>query len=450
MFKSVSFKPTSDSRDVFIKNHINKLRESASRNNTSRLPRATSYTEKESMRSRTFIAATTKKPLLLREIDEEEWYEVTDGNGGLFIERMLFSYNTYLVLKNKQDNLKVESILAEPKGYYDMSVKDSDKFIEMRMKNPIYDVSGVVRTDQLLDKNKMTEKYEARLTKYKKIHHSVMVEFFKGFENQIYDKLRDRLILQNKSPHFLFNYCSSNVGRMDTWYGEDNLDFNYALICEKPHGKLYDYLTTNEDAEIPFFYWNVFFQALIALAQFHRNTNSSMGQLTYDNLYYIYSAEFDGLPTDENPYDNKANISDMLYYEYLFDNDDGPAYNFFTPALNIHVILHGFGRSRPAASLKEVLKDYEKLFDLFIRKEDGGKMPDDANKTNKQFSKTLLNYKTKIIKTMLEQDVTTSRAAANMVFQWGEKIGLKNMKGVKFYEINQDEPVAINENPFVI
>ena len=438
--KSVSFQPTfkpiSEGRDAFIKNHISKLRESSMSRNSSRLPRDSSYTEKESMRSETFIAATTKKPALLRDVDEEVWYEVTDGSG---------------ILKKKQDKLKIESIFAEPKGYDDMSMEDADKFVEMRMKKPVYEESGIFRTDQLLDKNKMAEKYEARLTKYKKIYHSIMVEFFKGFEGEIYNIIRDRLILKNKSPHFLFSYCSSILGPIDTWYGDDNLDYNYVLVSEKPHGKLYDYLTGDSDAEIPFFYWNVFFQALIALAQFHRSTGHSIRELTYDNLLYTYSEEFEGLPFDlDNPYQHGDDISEMLYYEYLFDNEDGPAYNFFTPALNINVILHGFGRSVPAASLKEVLKDYDKLFNLFIRKEHGGKMPDEVNDNNKQFSKTILSYKTKIMKAMLEQDVSPRRAAANMVFMLGEKIGLKKIKGVNFYEINQDEPVAINDDPFVI
>ena len=104
--KSVSFKPTfkpiSEGRDAFIKNHISKLRESSMSRNSSRLPRDSSYIEKESMRSQTFTSATTKKPALLRDVDEEVWYEVTDGNGGLFFERMDFCYNAYLILKKSK------------------------------------------------------------------------------------------------------------------------------------------------------------------------------------------------------------------------------------------------------------------------------------------------------------------------------------------------------------
>jgi len=223
------------------------------------------------------------------------------------------------------------------------------------------------------------------------------------------------------------------------------------MICEKPDGKLYQYLTENEDAEIPFFYWNIFFQALIALAQFHRSTGSSMGKITYDNLYYNYSQEYDGLPNEDEPYDNEnARIDDMLYYEYMFDNGEKPSYNFFVPAININVILHGFGNSKPLASLKDVLKDYEQLFNLFIRKKEGGNLPDDEVKKIKSFSRTLLNYKEKIFKSMLEQNISPFGASANMVFQWGEKIGLKDIKGVKFYEIDQEEPIVINNEPFVI
>ena len=449
MFKSVSFKPTSEARDSMIKRHIINLRESAISRKSSRMPRNSSYFEKESMRSQTFISTTTK-PKLLREVDEEAWNEVTDGNGGLFQERMDFCNNAYLTLKRKQDNLEVESIFDEPKGYDDMSAKEADKFVTNRMKNPIYDISGVVKTEDPLFKSKTTEQYEAKLTKYKKIDHSVMVEFSKGYEYNIYNTLRDQIILKNKSPHFLFNFCSSHLRPIKAWYGEDNLEYDFVMICEKPHGKLYEYLTNDGDAEIPFFYWNVFFQALIALAQFHRSTGASMGKITYDNLYYNYSVDFDGLPNDITPFDNDAPIRDMLYYEYLFDNGDDPSYNFFTPALNINVILHGFGNTKPLASLKDILKDYDRLFNLFIRKEHGGNMPDDAVETNKVFSKTLLSYKTKMLKNLLEKNVSPSSAAANMVYQWGEKIGLKDIKGVKFYEIDQEEPIAINDDPFVI
>ena len=151
MFKSVSFKPTSEARDSMIKRHIINLRESAISRKSSRMPRNSSYFEKESMRSQTFISTTTK-PKLLREVDEEAWNEVTDGNGGLFQERMDFCNNAYLTLKRKQDNLEVESIFDEPKGYDDMSAKEADKFVTNRMKNPIYDISGVVKTEDPLFK----------------------------------------------------------------------------------------------------------------------------------------------------------------------------------------------------------------------------------------------------------------------------------------------------------
>ena len=448
MFKSVSLKPTSEARDSMIKRHIINLRESAMSRKSSRLPRNASYFEKESMRSQTFISET-KKPKLLREVDEDTWYEVTDGNGGLFEERMDFCYNAYLVLKSKQDKLQVESIFDEPKGYDKMSDEEADKFINMRIKNPVYDISEVVKTTKPLFKSKSTEQYEAKLTKYKKIYHSVMVEFSKGYEYNIYNILRDEIILKNKSPHFLFNFCSSGLRPIQTWYGEEKLDYNFVMICEKPHGKLYDYLTENEDAEIPFFYWNVFFQALIALAQFHRSTGASMGKITYDNLYYNYSQDYDGLPTDENPFDNEAPIRDMLYYEYMFNNGDNPSYNFFVPAININVILHGFGNTKPLGSLNDILKDYDQLFNLFMREKEGGKLPDELKRIN-HFSKTLLYFKEKIFKSFLEKNVTPSSAAANMVHQWGEKVGLKDIKGVKFYEIDQEEPIPINDDPFVI
>ena len=121
--KSVSFRPTSDGRDAFIKNHISKLRESATSRRELRLPRDSSYIEKESMRSQTFTSATTKKPALLRDVDEEVWYELTDGNGGLFFERMekvpnfdnfnFFSFFKFSVIVRKKSSIRFSEIFFE-------------------------------------------------------------------------------------------------------------------------------------------------------------------------------------------------------------------------------------------------------------------------------------------------------------------------------------------------
>ena len=407
--------------------------------------------QRESMRNTNFIS-TAKKPMLLRDVDEEVWYELTNGNGGLFQERMDFCNNAYLALKSKKDKFKMESVFDEPDGYDEMNEKEADKFVKMRINNPIYEIDGAVKTSGLLYKTKTSEQHEARLNKYKKIFHSVMLQFTNKSDFNIYDKIRDKIIKENKSCHFLFNMASSSITEYDTWYGEKTPDYLTAMIFEKPHGRLYDYLTKNSDAEMQFFYYNVFFQALIALAQFHRLTGASLRGVTYDNLYYIYSQEHDGLPTEDEPYINsERSPDDMIYYEYYFNNDGAPSYNFCIPALNLVVILHNLEGAVPTASVKDVLKDYDSLIDLFIRKEHGGKMPDELNTKNKGASKTLQSFKSKIIEAFLKQEkeITPSTIAANMVFQFGQKLGLKEIPGVKFYEISP-EVTKINEDPFMI
>lgn len=402
-------------------------------------------------RSERFIS-TLKKPLLLKEVDEEQWYELTQGNGGTFKERMDFCNNMYIALKKKEDNLAVESILDEPKGYDDMSDVDSDKFITMRMKNPVYDLSGVVKTNGQINFNKNSEQHTAIVTKYKKYDHEVMVEFVDGTESDIYQKIRFRMILTNASPHFLFNICGSPIGEVETWYGQTEVMGSSILVFEKPANTLYNYLSTNADAENMFFYYNVFFQALIALAQFHRSTGYSIGNLSYDNFYYMYNQEFNGLPDDEK-FDKEDDR--LLYYQYLIDNlgdKELKGKSFFVPALNITIILHGLDKVKPMGSKKDMLKDYDKLFDLFIRKEHGGKMPDEINEKNKRASSQLRAFKTAAFKNLLEKDYDGYQLAGEMVRVFGlavsEKVE-KSRKDVRFY-LPDDESLSLESLPPII
>ena len=302
-------------RDSLLRNNVLKILTKRGGGNTGRNTARTSGMP--TPRSERFIS-TLKKSIFLKEVDEEQWLELTMGNGGTFKERMDFCNNMYLALKKKQNKLLVENILDEPKGFYDMTDEDSDKFVEMRMKNPVYDLGEVVKTDGVLNYTKKNEQHIATVTKYKKYDHAVMVEFSTVSEIDIYERIRDTMIMKNTTPHFLFNMCSSLIDEIETWYGESESEMKSVTVFEKPTDTLYDYLSTDSDAQDMFFYYNVFFQALIALAQFHRRTGYSIGNLSYDNFYYMYNQEFNGLPDDLTRFDKEND--QLLYYQYLIEN----------------------------------------------------------------------------------------------------------------------------------
>lgn len=446
-------------RDSLLRTNVLKILTKRGGGNTARNTARTSGIP--TPRSESFISVL-KKPILLKEVDEEQWLELTMGNGGTFQERMDFCYNMYLALKKKQDNLVVENILDEPKGFYDADYDDdeSDKFIMMRTKNPVYDLSDVVKTDGVISFTKKNEQHRAIVTKYKKYDHEVMVEFSTERESNIYEKIRDRMIMQNTSPHFLFNICSSTIGEIDTWYGETEVEYSRVTVFEKPTGTLYEYLSTDDDATNMFFYYNVFFQALIALAQFHRRTGYSIGNLSYDNFLYMYNQEFNGLPD----YDEKFDIDDdrLLYYQYLIENLEDkkegllPGKSFFAPSLNLTIILHGLDKAKPGGTKKDILKDYEKLFDLFIRQEHGGKMPDDINDKNKRASSQLAAFRKGVFKAVLEKDYDGYEAAGEIVRLFGLAVSErveKSFKHIRFYlpdEASSSIPPIINNDFFLI
>lgn len=403
-------------------------------------------------RSERFIS-TLKKSIFLKEVDEEQWLELTMGSGGTFQERMDFCNNMYLALKKKQNKLVVENILDEPDGFYDMTDEDSDKFVEMRMKNPVYDLGEVVKTDGELNYAKKNEQHIAIVTKYKKYDHEVMVEFSRVSEIDIYERIRDTMIMKNTTPHFLLNMCSSPIDEIETWYGENESEMKSVAVFEKPSGTLYNYLSTDPDAEDMFFYYNVFFQALIALAQFHRRTGYTVGNLSYDNFYYMYNQEFNGLPDIGEKFDKDDDR--LLYYQYLIENLEDKKIkgkSFFAPSLNITIILHGLDNAKPDATKKDFLKDYEKLFDLFIRQDQGGKMPDEINEKNKKASSQLGAFRKAVFKGVLERDYDRYEAAGEIVRLFGlavsEKVE-KNMKHVRFY-LPDDESLSLESLPPIV
>ena len=85
-------------RDSLLRTNVLKILTKRGGGNTARNTARTSGIP--TPRSESFISVL-KKPILLKEVDEEQWLELTMGNGGTFQERMDFCYNMYLALKKK-------------------------------------------------------------------------------------------------------------------------------------------------------------------------------------------------------------------------------------------------------------------------------------------------------------------------------------------------------------
>ena len=86
-------------RDSLLRTNVLKILTKRGVGNTARNTARTSGMP--SQRSERFIS-TLKKPILLKEVDEEQWLELTMGNGGTFQERMDFCNNMYLALKKNK------------------------------------------------------------------------------------------------------------------------------------------------------------------------------------------------------------------------------------------------------------------------------------------------------------------------------------------------------------
>lgn len=448
MNSSYRFSRTSKRRTDKIQQTIESIKQSAKTRTMIPPDQPMSMLDVFSKRS---VISTLNKPVLLKEVDEDAWYELYDGNGGSYQERIDFSYNAYLLLSKKMERgVEVENILDAPSNYDEYDTEKADKFINMRMKNPVYKIGELIKTNGEIYKSKKSEKHQGIINKYKKYHHSIMVDFIKDDPFKIYQRVNMKIMIDKLSPHFLFNMGKTEIDEIPTWYGESEVKYKELNIFEKPSGKLYNYIIESGDGDIPFFLWNIFFQSLIALAQLHRIANVYIGNLTFNNFYYMYSSVFDGLPNDARSY-NSADADELLYYEYIFLDDGKEASTFYTPALNINVILHNLQDGRIITSLDNVIQDYDTLFNLFIKKEDGGMFPDDVLNNNNKFSKILKKYKDSIIKKITDEKISPLMVGRVMIHYFAKRYGYNKIKGVDFSAQGDDiNQYIINDEPFVI
>lgn len=333
--------------------------------------------------------------LKIEEIDTEVWYELYDGNGATFTDRLEFVKNSKRVLKGLRNGAKIKSVFDDTK-YSELDTKKQDRYIETMMKNPIFEIGNYAKTTQVLTKTNNGNIYEARLKRYEDVDHSVAIELANDdpetmIKMELQSILTDELFFKKKSPHFLAMMGNANAGAFETWRDDmpDELpeEMGTAIIFEKFHGTLLEYMEKDEDFEDSFFYYNTLMQSLIALAQFHKTTGMVLNGVGYKNYAYIYSSQFEGLD------DNKVD-------EYLWNEYDNHNEKIFVPATNMVIILYNFDSAQTRADgkkgLEQLIKDYETLFKLFIRVKDGGMLDDNAVKDNKKSSKFLSQFITKL------------------------------------------------------
>jgi hypothetical protein len=327
----------------------------------------------------------------IEEIDTEVWYELYDGNGGRFDERFEFVKNSKRVLKGLRNGAKIKSVFDDTK-YSELDTKKQDEYIATMMKNPVFEIGNYAKTTQVLTKTNNGNIYEARLKRYEDIDHSIAIELANDdpetmIKMELQNILTDELFLKKKSPHFLAMMGNANAGAFETWRDDmaDELpeEMGTAMVFEKFHGTLLEYMEKDEDFEDSFFYFNTLMQSLIALAQFHKTTGMVLNGVGYKNYAYIYSSQFEGL--DDN------NVEEYLWNEYDNYNE-----KIFVPATNMVIILYNFDSAQTRADgkkgLEQLIKDYESLFNLFIRVKDGGMLDDNAVKNNKKSSKFLSQF----------------------------------------------------------
>lgn len=339
--------------------------------------------------------------LKIDEIDTEVWYELYDGNGGRFDERLEFVKNSKRVLKGLRNGAKIKSVFDDTK-YSELDTKKQDRYIETMMKNPIFEIGNYAKTTQVLTKTNNGNIYEARLKRYEDVDHSVAIELANDdpetmIKMELQSILTDELFLKKKSPHFLAMMGNANAGAFETWRDDmpDELpeEMGTAIIFEKFRGTLLEYMEKDEDFEDSFFYYNTLMQSLIALAQFHKTTGMVLNGVGYKNYAYIYSSQFEGL--DDN------NVEEYLWNEYDNHNE-----KIFVPATNMIIILYNFDSAQTRADgkkgLEQLIKDYETLFKLFIRVKDGGMLDDNAVKNNKKSSKFLSQFITKLKEALIK------------------------------------------------
>lgn len=336
--------------------------------------------------------------LKIEEIDTDVWYELYDGNGATFNDRFDFVKNSKRVLRGLRNGAKIKSVFdVSIFGFTDtefsqLDIEKGDEYVTKLKNNPVFEIGNYAKTTQVLTKTTNGKIYEGKLKRYEDVDHSIAIELANDdpetmIKMELQKKLTDELFLKKKSPHFLAMMGSANAGAFETYRDDipDELpeEMGTAIVFEKFTGTLLEYMEKDGDFEESFFYFNTLLQSLIALAQFHKTTGMVLDGVGYKNYAYLYSQEFNGLDDHD--------VEEYIWVEY-----DNNKETMFVPATNIVIILYNFDSAQTRADgkkgFKQLLKDYESLFNLFIRVKDGGMLDDKAVQNNKKWSQFLRQF----------------------------------------------------------
>ncbi len=323
------------------------------------------------------------RKLTLKQVDEDLediWYETYDGNGTKFGDRFEFVENAITALKGMTKYSKILETVDIDKAAK-MSPSKGDKYMADKS-NFTYDIGRYASTKGIMNPytprksgqdtqtSRKSVVHQAQLNAYESIYHTVLMELAPNDDTttikmELQKLLTEELFLKKRSPHFLASMGYTKIREYKSVMADISQsvpnDVGMAMVYERYTDNLEWYMDEDDDFKVDFFYYNVFFQAIIALAQFHKRTGMHLNGLTYDNLFFLYSQDFNALEEDD--------IEQYYWNEY--ETKDG---SFYTPALNLVVILHNFEKAQTididdgAKALKQYLDDYESIVKLFINK----------------------------------------------------------------------------------
>lgn len=384
------------------------------------------------------------RKLTEKQIDEDVWYETYDGNGTQFNDRYDFVKNAIVTLKGITKYSKIlRTIDFEPYGK--MTPERADKYAEDE-KNLKYDIGNYMSTKGVLDKTNRGYIHEAQLDAYKNISHTVAMELEPNddasmIKLEVQKILTEILFLNKYSPHFLGVMGNTVIRKFDSVFaGKDNVtvpkDVGMATVYERYTDTLKSYMEDDDDFQQPFFYYNVFMQALIALSQFHNTTRMHLNGVKEDNLYYLYTQGFEGL--------DSGDPEKYTWHEYELEYEHTDDDTFYVPVINLVVILHNFENcqtiSEGEKGFDQVINDYRTLADIFLKYK-----PD---KFLKQFMDKFI---AKLKEAIKKGDINNiERVYVNIIRKFGKFSGKDAVKGAVFYSKENYGSDVLNDINFLI
>jgi len=384
------------------------------------------------------------RKLTEKQIDEDVWYETYDGNGTQFNDRYDFVKNAIVTLKGMTKYSKILRTIDYEREA-EMSIERGNKYLADE-KNLTYEIGNYTSTKGVLDKTKKGFIHEAQLDAYKNISHTVAMELEPNddanmFKLEVQKILTEGLFLNKLSPHFLGVMGNTAIRKFDSVFADNDKvtvpnDVGMATVYERYSDTLKSYMEDDDDFQNPFFYYNVFMQALIALIQFHNTTGMHLNGVKEDNLYYLYTQGFEGLD-DGDP-------EKYTWYEYQLKKAKPNEDTFYIPVINLVVILHNFENcqtiSEGEKGFDQVINDYRSLADIFLKYK-----PD-------KFLKQFMDKYIAQLKEAIKKGVVNSieKIRVSIIRNIGKYSGKDAVKGAVFYSKENYGSDVLNDINFLI